>query len=648
MKNVVKLILILLLTSTATLTYYVQPVKAPDGAYAYIYIRSDGSIDPEEAEVLINTTDQIIYHIFGDIINKSIIVEKDDITIQGHDHIVQGNVSLRAGIDLTDRKNVTLDHIRITKFSYGVLLNSTQDCRLFYNTVWENWAGIWVQSTLRAIINYNNASHNNFGIRLYSSGNNEIYYNTLFSNVYGILAWYSSADTIVGNNASLNSNSGIHLYSCGGGTWLINNNVSKNISYGIYLYESDTIHMTGNKIPGNRYNFGIDGTNYLDFATHTIDDTNFVDGKPIYYIKGASDTVYDADSNVGTIYLINCESVTVKDLNFTKNICGICLWNTTESKIENVTVTKNTYGINIRNSRNNTVSHCNIATNQYGILVKNSNSSKIQKNNVTENQWGIHVDNSALNSIGRNCISDSTADGIYLEHAHNSTIIENTITRNGIDFEPIPIYFGIRLQNSANNTIYHNNFIDNGGQAEAISSDDNKWDNGWPSGGNYWSDYAGVDTNSDGIGQSAYNISIPDNVDNYPLNGMFSILETPQDYDVEIVCNSTINSINYYPSNNTIELTVSNMTSTQTYGFCRLTIPHGLMQPPYSVVVNGTSVLPTIVEENDYTIIYISYEHSTLEIIIIPELSSALFMLALAFSITFAITLKKKKMEWKA
>jgi len=641
MKNVVKLILLLLLTSTATLTCFVQSVKAPDGAYAYIYIRSDGSIDPEEAEVLINTTDQITYHIFGDIINKSIIVEKDDITIQGHDHVVQGNVSLRVGIDLTDRKNVTLDHIRITKFSYGVLLNSTEDCRLFYNTVWENWAGIWVQSTLRAIINYNNASHNNFGIRLYSSGNNEIYYNTLFSNVYGILAWYSSADTIVGNNASLNSNSGIHLYSCGGGTWLINNNVSKNISYGIYLYESDTIHMTGNRISGNPYNFGIDGTNYIDFATHTIDDTNFVDGKPIYYIKGASDTVYDADTNAGTIYLINCENVTVKDLNFTKNICGICLWNATESKIENVTITKNTYGINIRNSRNNTASHCNITTNQYGILFSNSNSSSIHHSNITSNQKGIRVENSALNSIYRDYISDNTVDGIYLEHARNNTIIENTITRNGIDFEPIPMGFGIKLQNSANNTIYHNNFIDNGEQAEAISSNDNKWDNGWPSGGNYWSDHSNIDNDNDGIAEGNYTID-PSNVDYNPLAGMFHILETPQGYDVEIVCNSTINSMRYYQSNNTIAIIVSSMTSTQANGFCRLTIPHNLMQPEYQVTVNETIVTPIMVEENSHSIIYIGYEHSTLEIIVIPELPSASLMLALVFSITFAITLRKK------
>jgi parallel beta-helix repeat protein len=643
MKMAAKLILMLLLTSTATLAYRLQPVKAPDGSGPYIYIKADGSIDPSEAEALINTTDKINYLIFSNVINKSIIVERDNITIQGYNHIVQGNSSLRVGIDLTSRVNVTIEDVKITKFSYGLLLNSSDDCRLFRNTIWDNWCGIWAESCLRTLINYNNASNNNFcGIRILRGGNNEMYYNTLFLNVYGILAWYSDNDILVGNNASLNWNNGIHLFSCGGGTQLINNNASSNHDYGIFLYESDNIWMSGNKLSDNRLNFGIDGTHYLDFATHTIDETNTVDGKPVYYIKGLSDTVYDASTNAGTMYLINCENVTVKDLNLTNNGCGIFLWNVTESKIENLTVSDNYYGINMRNSRNNTFSKNSMTENNYGMLVKNSNSSSIHHCNITSNQWGIHMENSALNSIYRNIISDSTADGIYVEHSHNNTIIENIITRNAIDFEPIPMGFGINLQNSANNTIYHNNFIDNGGQAEAVSSYNNTWDNGRPSGGNYWSDHHNVDADSDGIAEDTYIISLS-NVDTYPLAGMFSILETPQGYDVEIVCNSTIDSIAYYQSNNTIAITVSNATSTQTNGFCRLTIPHDLMPPEYQVTVNGTLVTPITVEENSHSIIYIGYEHSTVEIIVVPEFTSAMLLLLLASSTTLAITLKKTK-----
>jgi parallel beta-helix repeat protein len=641
MKATLGIILALLLTGTVAFACKIQSVNASDGLGSYIYIRADGSVDPSDAPI--NTTDYINYRILSDIVNKSIIVEKDNIILQGFNRIVQGNSSLRVGIDLADRTNVTVEDVKITKFSYGILLNSSDDCKLFRNTIWDDWCGIWVESTLRAVINYNNASYNNFcGIRILYSGNNEIYYNTLCSNYNGMLIWYSTYDIIVGNNASSNWNNGIQLYVSGGGTTLINNNVSSNSYYGISLYECDYIWMSGNKASGNRFNFGIDGTHYLDFTTHTIGTTNTVNGKPVYYIIDASNTVYDAGTNAGTLYLINCENVTVKDLNLTDNGCGIFLWNTTGSKIENVSVSENAYGINMRNSRNNTFSQNYIADNQYGVWIKNSNSSSIHHSNVTSNQWGILMNNSALNRIFRNCISSNMADGIYLEHAHNNTIIENTIAENGeLLFPETPIYFGVKLQNSANNTIYHNNFIDNWGQAEAISSDNNTWDNGWPSGGNYWNDHSNIDLNSDAIANDVYVIHYP-NVDAYPLTGMFFILETPQGYDVEIVCNSTINSIDYYLSSNTIAIMVSNATSNQTNGFCRLTIPHDLMQPQYIVLINGTQVAPTIVEENSYSIIYIAYEHSTLEIIVIPELQSAILMLALTLCTILAIMIKKK------
>ena len=78
---------------------------------------------------------------------------------------------------------------------------------------------------------------------------------------------------------------------------------------------------------------------------------------------------------------------------------------------------------------------------------------------------------------------------------------------------------------SLNNQIYHNAFIDNT-VGNAFNSCNNKWVNGYPSGGNYWDDYDEIDENGDGIGDIPYDISNGDNQDRYPL-GYFKEIRPP-------------------------------------------------------------------------------------------------------------------------
>jgi parallel beta-helix repeat protein len=121
--------------------------------------------------------------------------------------------------------------------------------------------------------------------------------------------------------------------------------------------------------------------------------------------------------------------------------------------------------------------------------------------------------------------------GILIAYSNNITIRQNNITYN---------YDGIWLVASSNNTIYHNNFINNTNQAYSYESM-SVWDDGYPSGGNYWSDYFGVDVKSgsgqdlpgsDGIGDTPYIIDA-DNVDHYPLMNPYGA-PPPQAYSLTI------------------------------------------------------------------------------------------------------------------
>lgn len=117
MKKIVSgIMLTLILTSMLSSALAIQQVKA---ASETIYIRADGSIDPPTANI--TSVDNITYT-FTDNIYDSIVVERDNIVVDGAGYTVQGTGS-GIGIDLTGRSNITLENVEVTNFCYGIYLH---------------------------------------------------------------------------------------------------------------------------------------------------------------------------------------------------------------------------------------------------------------------------------------------------------------------------------------------------------------------------------------------------------------------------------------------------------------------------------------------------------------------------------------------
>ena len=319
-------------------------------------------------------------------------------------------------------------------------------------------AGISLTYAEHCNISGNNASKNRQGISLFSSSNNTITNNKVSENNYfGIALVSSSSNTITNNYASHTNGTGIGLSKNSSSNIVTGNNASYNIGgSGVALANSGNNTLRDNVMSGNRYNFDADGVSYSELD-NDIDLSNLVDGKPIYYLVDASDTVIDSATNAGTVYCIHCDNVTVKDLTLETNFFGILFYNTNNSRIENNNISFCNVGIALDSSSNNGITGNDIGEGSYSIALWESRGNTITDNNVCFNlHENICLEDSDYNVITSNNASSSER-GICLKGSDYNTITNNIASNNIIG----GYGYGISLEDSSHNTLTNNTMDEN-------------------------------------------------------------------------------------------------------------------------------------------------------------------------------------------
>jgi len=402
---------------------------------------------------------------------------------------------------------------------------------------------------------------------------------------FGVMMAYASGGGLDNLTVSLTNRYGIYLETCENIT-VMNSNITMNTGYDICARWGKDLTISHNVVTNN-VNWG--ENIYIESCTDTNVMNNTIAGCRgiLIHINGGTNTSVcgnNASSGSYGIVLDNCVNSIVADNIATRNdnynihpdACinvtvirndasgggvsdfGIPFWSSRDvSIIDNIANDVEyegirggyTIGINVEGNVASSrwsgaivliaCTNSNITDNRASTSGGGGDSDGIRiyscaNTNITDNfvsassnpSDGIGVYQCTGFNVTRNNASSCSDCGIYVYYSSVGFIRENSLWNNT---------YGICLVGSTSLWVYHNNLLDNSCQAYDDMGSENTWDDGYPGGGNYWSNYSGTDLfkgpgqdvpGSDGRGDASMIVD-SNTADRYPLMYMWFSWASP-------------------------------------------------------------------------------------------------------------------------
>jgi parallel beta-helix repeat protein len=413
-------------------------------------------------------------------------------------NIVGGTIQLGAGqVILANCTGVVVENQNVSDGSVGIQLGFSSNNTIARNVADGNTLGIQFSSSHSNVIDNNALANNDFGFSFKLSNDNLVTNESVSNSSDSAFSIVDSQRNLIRDNV------------------LSDNDIGINLASSVYItIENTTIIRSGIFVAGDMLDY---------WNTHRIDTSNTVNGKPVYYWKNV--TGGTVPLGAGQVILANCTGVNITGQELSDATRGVTLGYSSYNTISDLVAHYNSRnGIFLYRSANNNITNSIIShAAVQGIQFSYSSSNNINGTVSLDNRYGLYMYGSDQNVFLNNTFSLNAQQGAYMSNSDSNTLSGNTFQANQ--------EIGLCVRGSSGNLIFHNNFLNNSNQS--FDNVANSWDNGYPSGGNYWGDYNGTDTKnginqdlpgSDGIGDIPFNITGGPNQDRYPLMNPLVVL----------------------------------------------------------------------------------------------------------------------------
>ncbi len=268
-------LIVLVVGVYAAIQYQKSPIIQE--SFSVVYIRTDGSMDPSNASI---SSVENNHYVFTSDIYGSLVIEKDNIIVDGTNHILRGQgTSSSVGVNLSGRNNVTIKNLRLKEFGCGFYLDSSNSNVLSQNNMADINNGVEIMLSSNNILNKNSITNCGGAIGLSESSGNSLTQNSLAGNQYSISLTNSSHNVISENTitdsegaigfsqSSYNSVSGnrlnynsLSLYMDNSSSNILSGNTLTNNDQAIRISKSFSNNVTQNVLASNQYSISLENS----------------------------------------------------------------------------------------------------------------------------------------------------------------------------------------------------------------------------------------------------------------------------------------------------------------------------------------------------------------------------------------------------